>query len=177
MNTTQKFLALIVFAASAITGFGDTLYWQVAGLESGDTFDSATLYARNGNTSGLTALGTASTSNGLLFNDGDGTYSDVMQVDGIEAYSGNDPAYTFFVEMANYSAGGTGTPTTKQGYTYTYSELVSAGYIATNPFDSNSASAAAAGGNMGAPTPEPTSGMLLLIGGSLLALRRRRRQA
>ena len=64
-----------------------------------------------------------------------------------------------------------------RAYTYTYNELVSAGYIASNPFDSSSAAAAAAAGNMGSPVPEPTSGMLLLIGGSLLALRRRRRQA
>ena len=179
MNMTQKFLASLAVAASAMIGSADTLYWQVAGLEAGDTFDSATLYARNGNTSELTQLGTTATiDNGLLANDGDGTYSpDVMRVDNIETYSGSNPAYTFFVEMANYSAGGTGTPATKQGYAYTYSELVSAGYIATNPFDSSSATAAAAAGNMGAPTPEPTSGMLLLIGGSLLALRRRRRQA
>jgi len=177
MNMTQKLLATLVVAASAIIGSADTLYWQVAGENAGDTFDSATLYAKNGSTSELTVLGTATTANGLLFNDGDGTYSDVMQYDGIEAFSGSDPAYTFFVEMANYSVGGSGTPATKQGYAYSYTELVSAGYIATNPFDSSAATAAAAAGNMGSSTPEPTSGMLLLIGGSLLALRRRRRQA
>ena len=57
----------------------------------------------------------------------------------------------------------------------TYQELIAAGYIATNPFDSTAAIEAAKAGNMGSSAPEPTSGMLLLIGGSLLALRRRRR--
>ena len=174
MKMTHKFLATFVVAASAMIGSADTLYWQVAGENPGDTFTSAALYTQNGDT--RTQLGTTATyDNGLLFTDTtDGTTcSDLMQVDGIEAY--NNSANTFFVEMVNYSLGGSGTPTTKQGYAYTYQELVSAGYIATNPFDSTAATVAAQAGNMGSSAPEPTSGMLLLIGGSLLALRRRRR--
>ena len=176
MNMTQKFLAVIAVMASAMVASAGTLYWQVEGENAGDTFDSATLYvSQNSDGSSATALTTASTANGTLYTDSDGTYSDLMQTD-ISDYSGDNPAYYFFVEMANYTSGGDNQGT-KRGYTYTYDELVSAGYVATNPFDSTSAAAAAGEGNLGSSAPEPTSGMLLLIGGSLLALRRRRRQA
>ena len=174
MNIAKKFLVTVAVAASAMFASADVLYWQVEGLEEGDTFDSATLYAStSADGSSKTELATASASNGKLFTDSSGSYTDQMQTD-ISAYSGNDPAYYFFVEMANYTSGGENQGT-KKGYSYTYQELVSAGYVATNPFDSSNVAAAAAGSNMGAPTPEPTSGMLMLIGGSLLALRRRRR--
>ena len=175
MNMTQKFLATLAVAASAMMASAGTLYWQVAGENEGDTFTSATLYTstdRNATGASATALGTVSEENGTLFTDGLGTYSDQMQTD-ISAYSGNSPEYFFFVEMANYNGEGN----TKRGYVYSYSELVSNGYVATSPFDSATVAAAAAGANLGSSTPEPTSGMLLLIGGSLLALRRRRRQA
>ena len=172
MNMTQKFLATLAVAASAMMASAGTLYWQVAGENAGDTFDSATLYVstdRNATGASATALGTVSEEKGTLFTDENGTYSDQMQTD-ISAYSSGSPEYFFFVEMANYNGEGT-----KRGYVYSYQDLVDAGYVATNPFDSASAVAAAAAGNLGSSTPEPTSGMLLLIGGSLLALRRRRR--
>ena len=172
MNITQKFLATIVFAASAMVASAGTLYWQVQGEGEGDTFNPATLYATDGSTT--KAIGTASTANGTLFTDSDGTYSDMMQTD-LTAAGVDNSSWSFYVEMANYQVGGTGDATTKTGYTYTYDQLVSAGYVATNPFDSPSQVAASSVANMGASTPEPTSGMLLLIGGSLLALRRRRR--
>ena len=174
MNMTQKFLATFAVAASALMASAGTLYWQVAGENEGDTFTSATLYTstdRNATGASATALGTVSADNGTLFTDELGTYSDQMQTD-ISAYSGDSPEYFFFVEMANYNGGDT-----KRGYVYSYQDLVNNGYVATNPFDSASAIAAAGANNLGASTPEPTSGMLLLIGGSLLALRRRRRQA
>lgn len=172
MNMTQKFLATFAIAASAMVASAGTLYWQVEGENAGDTFDSATLYvSQNSDGSSATALATASSANGTLYTDEDGTYSDMMQTD-ISDYSGSNPAYYFFVEMANYN----GATDPKRGQVYTYQNLVDSGYVATSPFDSNSAIAAAQGFNMGASAvPEPTSGMLLLIGGSLLALRRRRR--
>lgn len=172
MNMTNKFLVTLAVAASAMFAQAGVLYWQVQGENDGDTFDSATLYATDG--SETKSIGYASTANGTLFSDAAGTYSDMMQTD-LTANSVESSAWSFYVEMANYKNGGTGDGTTKTGYTYTYDELVSAGYVATNPFDSASAIAAASAGNLGASTPEPTSGMLLLVGGSLLALRRRRR--
>ena len=169
MNMTQKFLVAVAVAASAMVASAGTLYWQVQGENASDTFDSATLYAsQNSDGSSATELATVST----LYTDEDGMYSDMMQTD-ISAYSGDNPAYYFFVEMANYN----GATDPKRGQMYTYQELVDGGYVATSPFDSTSAIAAAQGFNMGAAgaVPEPTSGLLLLIGGSLLALRRRRR--
>ena len=172
MNMTQKFLATFAVAASAMMASADTLYWQVAGENEGDTFTSATLYTstdRNATGASATALGTVSQENGTLFTDELGTYSDQMQTD-ISAYSGSSPEYFFFVEMANYNGGDT-----KRGYVYSYNDLFNAGYVATNPFGSVDVVAATGTVNLGSSTPEPTSGMLLLIGGSLLALRRRRR--
>ena len=172
MNMTKKILVAFAVAASAMFASAGVLYWQVEGENEGDTFTSATLYTstdRNATGASATALGTVSEANGTLFTDEQGTYSDQMQTD-ISAYSGNSPEYYFFVEMANYNGGDT-----KKGYVYSYTDLVNAGYVATNPFDSASVVASSAVANMGSSTPEPTSGMLLLIGGSLLALRRRRR--
>ena len=172
MNITQKFLATIAFAASAMVASAGTLYWQVQGEGDGDTFDSATLYATDGSTT--KSIGSASTANGTLFTDSDGPYSDTMQTD-LTAAGVDNSSWSFYVEMANYKVGGTGDGTTKTGYKWSYDQLVSAGYVATNPFDSVDSVADSSIANLGSSTPEPTSGMLMLIGGSLLALRRRRR--
>ena len=173
MNMTKRLLALVAVAASAMCASASTLYWQVSAPDAGATFSSATLYAQAAGSDTKTELGTVSVANGTLFSDEQGSYSELMQAD-VSSYSGSDPAYNFFVEMVNYSADG---GATRRGYTYSYQELADAGYIATDSFGITDAQAAARTSNMGAPTPEPTSGMLLLIGGSLLALRRRRRQA
>ena len=162
MNTFKKLVVCSAVSAIALFASADVLYWQV---DTGDeTFDTATLYATSGGVN--TELASVTPFDGTP-----GSMTDLTQTE-LGSY-GND-SYSFFVELANYSGNG---GNDYRAYTYTYNELVSAGYIASNSFDSSSAAAAASTGNFGAATPEPTSGMLLLIGGSLLALRRRRRQA
>lgn len=161
MKTFKKLL--VCSAVSAIASFASAgvLYWQVDTTGEG-TFDTATLYATQGGVN--TQLAQV-----VPFDNTPGSMTDLTQT---ELGDYGNSSYSFFVELANYSGNG---GNDYRAYTYTYDELVSAGYIASNPFDSSSAAAAASTSNFGAPTPEPTSGMLLLIGGSLLALRRRRR--
>ena len=169
MNFKKIALGISV-AFSSMLASADVLYWQVESPDNGATFTAATLNvaeSRNGNSIHSWAPVSPLDADG----EGRGTFTDLMQSD-ISTYA--DPSYYFFVELANYTGeslnGG-------RAYTYSYNELVSAGYIASDSFGVQRASANASAGNMGAATPEPTSGMLLLIGGSLLALRRRRRQA
>lgn len=168
MNTFKKLVACSAVSAIALFASADVLYWQVDTSEDGATFTAANLYA----TGGTLGSGRDQLASVAPFDGDPGSMTDMTQTD-LGIYG--DSQYSFFVELVNY-----GTPTgsdTYKAYTYSYNELLSAGYIASNPFDSSSAAAAASTSNFGAPTPEPTSGMLLLIGGSLLALRRRRRQA
>lgn len=167
MKTFKKLVACSAVSAVALFASADVLYWQVESPDSGATFTAANLYATGGDLASPYQLASVAP-----FDDTPGTMTDLTQTD-LGSY-GNS-SYSFFVELANYTGSSLGSD--NRAYTYTYNELVSNGYIATNPFDSSSAAAAASGANLGAPTPEPTSGMLLLIGGSLLALRRRRRQA
>ena len=170
MNTFKKLMVCSAVSAIALFASADVLYWQVESPDADGTFTAANLYVTGGDLGSPKPL--ASVAPFDADGTGYGTMTDLTQTD-LGSY-GND-SYSFFVELANYTGSSLGA--NNRAYTYTYNELVSAGYIASNPFDSSSAAAAAAAGNMGAPTPEPTSGMLLLIGGSLLALRRRRRQA
>ena len=167
MNTFKKMLVCSAVSAIALFASADVLYWQVESPDSGAKFDSADLYV----TGGSLGDSTYKLDSALPFDDTPGSITDLTQTE-LGEYGGTGSPYSFFVELVNYS--GSSLPNNR-AYTYTYNELVSAGYVATNPFDSSSAAAAASAGNMGSPTPEPTSGMLLLIGGSLLALRRRRR--
>ena len=164
MKTFKKLMVCSAVSAIASFASADVLYWQVDTNEGqgGATFTAASLYATDGVNNYQLGDSVAP------FDSTPGTMTDLTQT---ELGEYGNSSYSFFVELANY--GGT-QDNNYRAYTYSYNELVSAGYIATNPFDSNSAAAAASAGNMGAPTPEPTSGMLLLIGGSLLALRRRR---
>lgn len=164
MNTFKKFVVCSAVSAIALFASADVLYWQVESPDADATFTAANLYVTGGDLSSPQQLATV-----VPFDDNPGTMTDVTQTD-LGEYGSSD--YSFYVELANYTGSSLDNG---KAYTWSYNELVSAGYIATNPFDSSSAAAAAAAGNLGSPTPEPTSGMLLLIGGSLLALRRRRR--
>ena len=164
MNTFKKLIVCSAVSAMALFASADVLYWQVESPDAGKTFTAANLYVTGGGLSSPVKLDTA-----LPFDDTPGTMTDLTQTD-LGSYGTSD--YSFYVELANYTGASL---TDNKAYTWSYNELVSAGYIATSPFDSSAAASAASAGNLGSPTPEPTSGMLLLIGGSLLALRRRRR--
>ena len=164
MSTFKKLVVCSAVSAMSLFASADVLYWQVESPDAGATFDAANLYVTGGGLSSPQQLASVEP-----FDATPGTMTDLTQTD-LGAYGSSD--YSFYVELANYTGSSL---TDNKAYTWSYNELVSAGYIATNPFDSSSAAAAASAGNMGSPTPEPTSGMLLLIGGSLLALRRRRR--
>ena len=164
MSMFKKLVACSAVSAMALFASADVLYWQVESPDADATFTAANLYVTGGGLSSPQQLASVEP-----FDATPGTMTDLTQTD-LGAYGSSD--YSFYVELANYTGSSL---TDNKAYTWSYNELVSAGYIATNPFDSSSAAAAASAGNMGSPTPEPTSGMLLLIGGSLLALRRRRR--
>ena len=160
----RKLTGVAAVALFAMVASADVLYWQVDSPDDGATFTAATLNVTDSRTGETVAtLATVSPLDGSP-----GTFTDLVGTD-LGSYGSE---YYFFVELANYTGSSLNDG---RAYTYSYNELVSAGYIATNPFDAPAASAAASTANMGAPTPEPTSGMLMLVGGALLALRRRRR--
>lgn len=165
MNMFKKLVVCSAVSAIALFASADVLYWQVESPDADATFTAANLYVTGGGLTDPVQLASVAP-----FDGNPGTMTDLTQTD-LGSYGSS--SYSFFVELANYSGSSLGSD--GHAYTYSYDQLVSYGYIATNPFDSSSAAAAASAGNLGAPTPEPTSGMLLLIGGSLLALRRRRR--
>ena len=106
------------------------------------------------------------------FDDATGTGTQLaMQQTDISAYTGSQ--YSFFVEMVNYAAN---PETITKGATYSYQNLVDAGYVSFGADDVTAVTMAATSGNMGSAVPEPSSGLLLLIGGAMLALRRRRQK-
>lgn len=164
MSMFKKLVACSAVSAMSLFASADVLYWQVESPDAGATFTAANLYVTGGSLTSPQPLASVAP-----FDDNPGTMTDLTQTD-LGSYGSSD--YSFYVELANYTGSSLNNG---KAYTWSYNELVSAGYIATNPFDQSTAAAAASAGNMGSPTPEPTSGMLLLIGGSLLALRRRRR--
>ena len=157
-------LAAVGLMTSAVSA--GTLYWQVT-PDMGVNFTTAKIVVTQGG-SQVTTLGeTFATDIG----DGDsGTYVSMQQTD-LGSYSSND--YSFFVEMVNYA---TDPETVTQGATYSYQDLLSAGYVSFGPDDVTAVTIAATAGNMGSAIPEPSSGLLLLMGGAMLALRRRRQK-
>ena len=164
MNMFKKLVVCSAVSAIALFASAGVLYWQVESPDDGAEFTAANLYVTGGSLTDPVQLASVEP-----FDSNPGTMTDLTQTD-LGSYGTSD--YSFYVELANYTGSSLNNG---KAYTWSYNELVSAGYIATNPFDSSAAAAAASQGNLGSPTPEPTSGMLLLIGGSLLALRRRRR--
>ena len=168
MSTFKKLVACSAVSAMALFASADVLYWQVESPDADATFTAANLYVTGGGLSSPQQLASVAPFD-AEGSPAAGTMTDLTQTD-LGSYGSSD--YSFYVELANYTGSSLNNG---KAYTWSYNELVSAGYIATNPFDSSAAASAASAGNLGSPTPEPTSGMLLLIGGSLLALRRRRR--
>ena len=139
----------------------DTLWWQVEpGIYGWDTAELlASTSQDKSNPTFLAAVAANSDSRGL-YTDPTATSLDSLQ---------NPSDYYFFVELVNYTQGG---QLVKSNWAWSYSELLSSGYIQTSPMGTTYTGG---GMNGAAAVPEPTSGLLLLIGGSLLALRRRRR--
>ncbi len=164
----MKIKAILLGAAVAMATASlnaSTLYWQVADQGEGNEFTYAQVYATTTKGGEGTVVAAAAA------DEGGRSVSPVISDLGSTDYS----SYYFYVELANYSSatGETTTRSVNKDYPWSYSELVSSGYISTG--DSLSAPSAFANGALdGGSVPEPTSGVLLLIGGALLALRRRR---
>lgn len=164
------FAAAVALATSTVSA--GTLYWQITS-DSGVDFSVARLVVTDGSTTTYLPG-----ENGLLASDfsdatGTGTQLTMQQTD-ISSYTSD--AYSFFVEMINYASD---PETVTQGKTYSYQDLVTAGYVSFSADDVTTVTMAAMAGNLGAPgaaIPEPSSGLLLLIGGAMLALRRRRQK-
>ena len=157
-------VGLITSAVSA-----GTLYWQITS-DTGVDFSIARLVVTDGSTTTYLPG-----SDGIFASDfdddtGTGTYLTMQQTD-ISSYTAD--TYSFYVEMVNYA---TNPETTTPGATYSYQQLLSAGYVSLNADDVTAVTMAAAAGNMGSAIPEPSSGLLLLVGGAMLALRRRRQK-
>ncbi len=166
MKLISKFCVAVAVMLVTTTASAGTLYWQVTS-DTGVNFSTAKIVVTQGG-SRVTELGETWATD--LGDDGTGTKVTMQQTD-ISSYSSND--YSFFVEMVNYA---TDPETVNKGYTYSYNELLSAGYVSFDSTDVATVSAAATAGNMGSAIPEPSSGLLLLMGGAMLALRRRRQK-
>ena len=153
--------ALVLVASSASA---DTLYWQVT-ADSGQQFDEAWLVADNG---------TKTYVDNAESDGGNPSSTQLIQSD-ISNYTGE--GWSFYIEMCNYNSQDDTYTTVATGNSYSYDQLLSSGYVATDSVNANSVMTAASAANMGAgDVPEPSSGLLLLMGGAMLALRRRRQK-
>ncbi len=162
----KKITIVAAVALPALFAKADFLYWQVA--DQGE-FSEAVLHVMQGTTEvhvfdGEAALGVNYTDKWT------GTATGLVTTD-ISNYASSE--YSFFVEMLTYSDNSFKGTNPSKGYTWSYDELVSSGYVSAGNIATPSM-VTGGGLNMGSPVPEPTSGILLLIGGGMLALRRRR---
>ena len=163
----KRFLLSALAVAAAASLHASTLYWQVSDQGAGNEFSYARVMATQTPGGDGTAVASA-VADGVAAKTDTGTQvSPVVSDLGSNDYSG----YYFYVEMVNYADGST--RSVNKDYPWSYSQLVSSGYISTGNSVATP-SVFASGALDGGSVPEPTSGMLLLMGGALLALRRRR---
>ena len=164
MKSLLKLGAFAVVAFFAVSVQASALYWQVT-ADTGATFEYAQLMVTGGGLSDPIALDMV---------EAEGSGPNYVTLTNTELGEYGTDAYSFFVEMVNYSNDQFVTVAT--GAEYSYSQLVSSGYVATGATSTAAAQAAASQANMGSAVPEPSSGLLLLMGGAMLALRRRRQK-
>ena len=133
MKLISKFCAALAAMLVAATASAGTLYWQVT-PDTGVNFSAAKIVVTQGDNR-VAELGET-----FATDMGEGGYGTqvTLQQTNISAYSSND--YSFFVEMVNYA---TNPETVNKGYTYSYNELLSAGYVSFNAEDVATVSAAA----------------------------------
>ena len=164
MKSLLKLGAFAAVTFFAVSVQASALYWQVT-ADTGATFEYAQLMVTGGGLSDPIALDMV---------EAEGSGPNYVTLTNTELGEYGTDAYSFFVEMVNYSNDQFETVAT--GATYSYNELVSSGYVATGATSTAAAQAAASQANMGSAVPEPSSGLLLLMGGAMLALRRRRQK-
>lgn len=165
MKSLLKLGAFAAVTFFAVSVQASALYWQVT-ADTGATFEYAQLMVTGG------SLGTGSEVLDVVEAEGPQSGPNYVTLTNTELGEYGTDAYSFFVEMVNYS----NDQTVATGATYSYNELVSSGYVATGATSTAAAQAAASQANMGSAVPEPSSGLLLLMGGAMLALRRRRQK-
>ena len=165
----KKILVLGVIAFAAMVSQASYLYWQVSGEDiSSITHTSdpnmhvnyATVWAvaENGD---KVDVGWSNVSLS-----GDGEFMHINAAD-LDSYEGT--AYSYYIELANYSTSYDNRTVLAESELWSYDRLVSAGYVQVDHL--TSIQQAWTGGAYS--VPEPTSALMILLGLSALALRRR----